>query len=321
MINQRLIKKEAKKNIKKHYFRSVILVFVCSFLLAGGFNFTTKNLIDIPAAQKEANKIINNKKISGTEVLDEIEKKLPSEKQIKKDIKNKYTNGAISYIINETTSSGSLVFAILNGINKVVFEGKIGSAVLIFISTILLMLFTIIYINTLEVGEKRYFLEKRRYIDTKIDRLIYPYKVKKTFHMAYILFMKSLYQVLWCFTIIGGFIKYYEYSLIPYILAENPKINKKEAFRISKELTNGNKLKLFYLDLSLIGWSILKLCTFNLSGIFFSDVYKEAIHAEVYMTLRNKVKLDDNYRKLLNDSLLDIEERINDTIIKYELEK
>ena len=30
------------------------------------------------------------------------------------------------------------------------------------------------------------------------------------------------------------------------------------------------------------------------------------------MTLRNKVKLDDNYRKLLNDSLLDIEERINE---------
>ena len=84
MINQRLIKKEAKKNIKKHYFRSVILVFVCSLLLAGGFKKKKKNLIDIPAAQKEANKIINNKKISGTEVLDEIEKKLPSEKQIKK---------------------------------------------------------------------------------------------------------------------------------------------------------------------------------------------------------------------------------------------
>ena len=312
MIDQKTIKKEAKKSIKKHYFRSIILVFVCSLLLAGGFNFTTKNIIDVPRAQKEASKIINNKKISGTEVLDEIEKKLPSEKQIKKDIKNKYTNGAISYIINETTSSCSLVFAILNGINKVVFEGKIGSAVLIFISTILLILFTIIYINTLEVGEKRYFLEKRRYIDTKIDRLIYPYKVKKTFHMAYILFMKSLYQVLWCFTIIGGFIKYYEYSLIPYILAENPKINKKEAFRISKELTNGNKLKLFYLDLSLIGWGILKLCTFNLSGIFFSDIYKEAIHAEVYMTLRNKVNLDNNDRELLNDSLLDIEKSVNE---------
>ena len=58
------------------------------------------------------------------------------EKQIKKDISNKYTNGVLSYIINETTSSGSLVFAILNGINKVVFEGKIGSAVTIFLSSI-----------------------------------------------------------------------------------------------------------------------------------------------------------------------------------------
>ena len=258
MINQRLIKKEAKKNIKKHYFRSVILVFVCSLLLAGGFNFTTKNLIDIPAAQKEANKIINNKKISGTEVLDEIEKKLPSEKQIKKDFSNKYTNGVLSYIINETTSSGSLVFAILNGINKVAFEGKIGSAVTIFLSSIVLALFAIIFINTLEIVKNRYILEKRRYYDTKIDRLIYPYKVKKTFHMAYILFIKNIYQILWNFTIIGGIIKYYEYSLIPYILAENPKITKKEAFKLSKELTNGNKLNLFYLDLSLIGWGILR---------------------------------------------------------------
>ena len=53
MIDQKTIKKEAKKSIKKHYFRSIILVFVCSLLLAGGFNFTTKNIIDVPGAQKK----------------------------------------------------------------------------------------------------------------------------------------------------------------------------------------------------------------------------------------------------------------------------
>ena len=63
MIDQKTIKKEAKKSIKKHYFRSIILVFVCSLLLAGGFNFTTKNIIDVPGAQKEASKIINNKNV------------------------------------------------------------------------------------------------------------------------------------------------------------------------------------------------------------------------------------------------------------------
>lgn len=310
MINIKKIKSESKKNIKEHYYRSVILVFVCSLLLAGGFNFTTRDLIEIPSSQKETSKIINNKKISGTEVLNDIYDKILNQKKFEKNIKNKYTNGALSYIINETTSSGSFVFAILNGINKVVFEGKIKSAVIIFFSSIFLILFTLIFINTLEVGKKRYFLEKRRYIDTKIDRLIFPYKVKKTFHMSYILFMKSLYQLLWCFTIIGGFIKYYEYSLIPYILAENPKITKKEAFKISKELTKGNKLNLFYLDLSLIGWTILKIFTFNLSGIFFSDIYKEAVHAEVYMLLREKVNLSDEQRNLLNDSLLDIKDRV-----------
>ena len=69
---------------------------------------------------------------------------------------------------------------------------------------------------------------------------------------------------------------------------------------------------MLYLDLSLIGWSILKLCTFNLSGIFFSDIYKEAIHAEVYMILRNKVNLDNNgYMKAKRSGKTYISTRIN----------
>ena len=42
MIDQKTIKKEAKKSIKKHYFRSIILVFVCSLLLAGGLTLQQK---------------------------------------------------------------------------------------------------------------------------------------------------------------------------------------------------------------------------------------------------------------------------------------
>ena len=89
--------------------------------------------------------------------------------------------------------------------------------------------------------------------------------------------------------------------MIPYLLAENPKLTKKEAFKLSKELSQNHKLQLFYLDISMLGWYLLKICTFNLSGIFYSDAYKESLYAEVYMNLRK-----NSSSQLLNDSYLDI---------------
>lgn len=72
-----------------------------------------------------------------------------------------------------------------------------------------------------------------------MERILFPFKMKKTFHIAFILFNKFIYQILWSFTIVGGFIKYYEYRMIPYILAENPNIKRKDAFLLSKKLTVG----------------------------------------------------------------------------------
>ena len=47
MYNRKDLKKEARKNIKNCYFRNVIVVFICTILLAGGFNYTTKNILNI----------------------------------------------------------------------------------------------------------------------------------------------------------------------------------------------------------------------------------------------------------------------------------
>lgn len=317
MYNRKKIKKNAKENIKHGYFHSVIVVFICSLLLAGGFNYTTKNILNASIKNEQSHKIINNSKLSNSEIIDELLEKTIDDKKREERIEKKYTNGVISYIINETTKTKSLTFTILNGINKFIFEGKIGISVTIILSGILFSLFSILFINTLEVGKVRYFLEERRYRKTRVERLLFPYKVKKTFHIAYILFIKSLYQFLWNLTIVGGVIKHYEYSMIPYILAENPSLSKKQAFKLSKDLTMGNKLDLFYTDLSMIGWSILKLFTFNLSGIFYSDIYLEAIYAEVYANLRNNKKQSIDKDNLLNDELLNVDEVINDTYPDY----
>lgn len=76
--------------------------------------------------------------------------------------------------------------------------------------------------------------------------------------------------------------------MIPYVLAENPKINRKEAFRISKEMMKGSKWKAFILDLSFLGWDLLSVLTYGLLSILFVNPYNAATNAELYYVLKNK---------------------------------
>lgn len=52
-------------------------------------------------------------------------------------------------------------------------------------------------------------------------------------------------------------VKTYEYFLVPYIIAENPDISSSRAFELSKKLMKGEKMHVFGLHLSFIGWYIL----------------------------------------------------------------
>ena len=73
-----------------------------------------------------------------------------------------------------------------------------------------------------------------------------------------------------------------------------------------------NKWKTFLLDLSFIGWNILEVLTFSLSGIFYSFPYFKATDTELYYKLRNNaIKNNIRNTKLLNDELL-----INDNSLK-----
>ncbi len=103
------------------------------------------------------------------------------------------------------------------------------------------------------------------------------------------MFLRDLFTGLWSLLfIIPGIIKSYEYRMIPYILAENPQIDSKEAFRLSKEMMMGEKWKAFVLDLSFLGWEILSCFTFGILSIFFVSPYVDNTNAELYAALKNK---------------------------------
>ena len=77
--------------------------------------------------------------------------------------------------------------------------------------------------------------------------------------------------------------------MIPYILAENPKIQRKKAFKLSKEMMKGNKWKTFILDLSFLGWELLSIFTFGLLNICYINPYKVATTVELYEVLKKQI--------------------------------
>ena len=157
------------------------------------------------------------------------------------------------------------------------------------VASILGILYTIFIGNIIVVGKNGYFI-KNHNENPELSEIFKGFK-GNYLNVVKIMFLMDLKTLLWLFLlIVPGVVKAYEYSMIPYLLAENPNLSVSEAFSLSKQLTTGQKMDLFVLDLSFLGWIILGLICCGI-GILFVLPYPEATRAEVYLKLKESVKI------------------------------
>lgn len=98
--------------------------------------------------------------------------------------------------------------------------------------------------------------------------------------------LQLLYTFLWSLLlVVPGIIKGYSYAMTDFILKENPDLCNDAAIEESMEMMEGNKMKLFMLDLSFIGWALLSLFTFGI-GYLFLQPYVMAAHVAFYEDLK-----------------------------------
>lgn len=105
-----------------------------------------------------------------------------------------------------------------------------------------------------------------------------------------------LYIFLWSLLlVIPGIIKSYSYAMTFFIAKENPDLTAEQAVLASMKIMDGNKMKLFLLDLSFIGWIILSMLTFGIGFIFVAP-YMENARAAFYEELvaGAKISVADN---------------------------
>ncbi|MGN0613756.1 MAG: DUF975 family protein [Porcipelethomonas sp.] len=335
MFDRKEAKKHARGRLKKHYWIFVAACLIASFI---GVEYAL-SLSIVKTAVNDGGKVISEigngrygylldliyseepeKDDDAIDVFAQVASKNPDKgKEISDGIVEKNKNSQNRYLrtiemgrqagvfaeIANTISSGSVFVSIFTGIHSII--GNENGAVIVFIVlSILVLLFVWAYIfNVYKAVYRRAFLEGLVYEKVSIKSFIHFIRVKKYFKAATTVLLTSFFKTLWGFTIAGGFIKYFSYFLVPYIVAENPDISPRDAIKLSQSMMNGHKFECFKMKLSFIGWYILEGLSLGTVGIFFLNPYQETFFTEYYSYLRTEAKKNGiENAELLNDEYL-----------------
>lgn len=161
----------------------------------------------------------------------------------------------------------------------------------ILIASLLGGLINIFVGNVVKAGGAKFFTESGRDAEDKGRvRKVFDYFSGGHYGNAVkVMFFKHLFIDLWLLVfIIPGVIKSLQYAQVEYILADDPEISYRDALSKSKEMMQGNKLKLFWLDLSFIGWDFLSILTLGLLQPFYVNPWRQQTKAAFYEALKGE---------------------------------
>ena len=157
---------------------------------------------------------------------------------------------------------------------------------------IIFILLSIFVGSPLEVGGRKYYIETMRGSESDFEYVTAPFKSPHYLNVVKVMFLRNVFIFLWFLAlIIPGIIKLYAYSMVPYILAENPDMSYSEALMLSEDMTYTHKMNMFILDLSFIGWYILGGIFFGIGHIFVNP-YVDATKAQLYEVLKEDARRD-----------------------------
>ena len=305
--NRREIKSEGKRALRKNYWR-IVGVMLLVTVMTTGLNFYSP---EADIAGMNSGRLYTN---SNANIMNDWYNSLETaaegtdEAQVLTFLGERYTpkKGVLAQVYNTITADKSVLYGTLNSVNDMVFKDRFGEGVVIMVGVFLSVIFSIFVVNVIQVGHCRFIMENRNYGETKFDRVFFPWRTRKGMRVGLIMLKKSVFLFLWDITIIGGIIKSYSYKMVPYILAENPDMNHRDVFRLSRRMMKGYKWKAFVMDLSYIGWYALNIIVpFGILKWVWITPYMDTVYGEMYFRLRQKAK-DDGLAlsELLNDTAL-----------------
>lgn len=197
----------------------------------------------------------------------------------KESLKGKYWQAVgVSLLVSVIAGASSGIASALQASENSVMS------IIGFVLTWAVMLLVAIPIS---LGITRYFIKLAKGENAQVDDLFSIYKDGLGNAILTVL-LEGIYIMLWSLLfLVPGIIKSYSYLMIEYMVAENPNMDRKRAFEITKATMAGDKWKAFVLGLSFIGWILLCGITFGIGFIFLSP-YISATMSHYYLDLKDK---------------------------------
>ena len=315
MLDRKLFKKRARKMLIDHY---AILVIACLFAAVLGTAYSST----LSQSRMTSENTISQAVHTGTdhvglpnitEALDDLfgvkiqdPVTVDEDGQITAvgDVKFERSKGIFSAIMNKMASGGFFVI-LLETIGSIINSGSFGNDILIVLAALTLMFVSFFIRYTYSVMFRRVYLESYLYDTTKSSRFLFLYKARRVLKASLTIFLTALLQMLWNLTIIGGIIAWYNYMMIPYIVAENPDIDFREALRLSRRMVYGHRFDIFVTQLTFIPLFILGRFTLGITDILITNPYMECTMVQYYFKLRELAKQKKaSYADKLNDVYL-----------------
>ena len=171
------------------------------------------------------------------------------------------------------------------------FNAEMITGLLAGIATVVILIVLVAKVfvgNLLKMGGYRFFILNQT-AQPGIGTLLDGFRSGHYVNIVLTMFLRDLFTALWrLLLVVPGIVKHYEYLMVPYIIAENPAMDYKEAFQISKQMMDGEKMEAFIMDLSFLGWYLLSAVTCGLLAIFYVNPYVQASFAEMYTFNKQK---------------------------------
>lgn len=314
-MNRKELKRKARNILKKHYSILLVVMILGAFIGAEEVVSLEEFRGTLSMTQNISDRLLDNR-IDGFAditlfVFNEYNTNIKSPGEILTLMPRKVLNidldtsaGVFASVVN-TLSSGHVLNYIFDYLVTLTGADNLGVAVAVSIVAAAFALLFFLVIRVFIVINSRIFLEARTYDKIPSKRIFYLINNRKWGRVALSMFTTFVVTALGFLLIVPGIIKLYEYSMVPYILAENPSLSGKEARKLSSKMMYGHKWESFKIDLTILPLRALSFLTWGLFGIFYVNPYNRAIYSEYYSYLRtNLITADESVCIYFNDVYL-----------------
>ncbi|MBR6503986.1 MAG: DUF975 family protein [Firmicutes bacterium] len=244
------LKAKGKAAFKANYWRCVLVALILTAIVAGGAGVAGGNGFSNALDQDQGQAVEMTVGSDSAELADQL-----------------------SELQAEAESDG------VSGILVAVIAGVLGLALIVG------LLIDFLLLNPLSAG-CHYFFARNSHEKAGLGHIAAGFESGYG-RVVKIMLLTDVFLILWyCLFIIPGIIKTYSYRMVPYIVADQPELEGREAINRSREMMNGNKWRAFVLDLSFILWGLLSLITLGIVGVFYVNPYYQATNAELYHALK-----------------------------------